>query len=119
MLEVLRVLGGFESSWDWSEGRDINNPHSGTPETEEAGIFQCSCNSMGFDASLKELLQQAAGDTKCKTFIAVTKSDHHFALEYCARLLRFTVKHHGPLKRAEVLPFLSRDAVAEIESFLK
>src|SRR5919112_1869436 len=39
MLEVLRVLGGFESSWDFNEGRDINNPTSNTPCTEEAGIF--------------------------------------------------------------------------------
>jgi hypothetical protein len=118
MLEVLRVLGGFESSWKWEAGVDVTNPSSNTPETEEAGIFQCSCNSMAFDPSLKELLRQAAEDTKCKTFIEVTKANHPFALEYCARLLRFTIKHHGPLKRAEVLPFLSRDAAAEIESFL-
>jgi hypothetical protein len=26
MLEVLRVLGGFESSWDWDAGRDTTNP---------------------------------------------------------------------------------------------
>ena len=29
MLEVLRVLSGFESSWRWNEGRDITNPDSG------------------------------------------------------------------------------------------
>src|SRR4051812_3242095 len=40
MLEVLRVLGGFESSWDWEEGRDTTNPTSNRPCTEEAGIFQ-------------------------------------------------------------------------------
>jgi hypothetical protein len=39
MLEVLQVLGGFESSWTWNEGRDVTNPSSNTPETEEAGIF--------------------------------------------------------------------------------
>lgn len=119
MLEVLRVLGGFESSWDWNEGRDVTNPSSDTPATEEAGIFQCSCNSMAFDPSLKGLLQRVAGDTDCETFIATTKANHPFALEFCARLLRFTIKHHGPLKREEVLRFLSRDAVAEIESFLR
>ena len=36
MLEVLRVLGGFESSWDWNEGVDVTNPESNTPCTEEA-----------------------------------------------------------------------------------
>lgn len=118
MLEVLRVLGGFESRWDWNEGRDITNPDSNTACTEEAGIFQCSGNSIAFDASLKQLLQDVAGATDCDTFRVVTKSNHAFAMEYCARLLRFTVNHHGPLKRKEVNDFLSRDAVAEIETFL-
>ena len=42
MLEVLRVLAGFESSWDWNAGRDVTNPSSNQPCTEEAGILQCS-----------------------------------------------------------------------------
>jgi hypothetical protein len=57
MLEVLRVLGGFESSWNWNEGRDTTNPDSNTPCSEEAGIFQCSGDSMDFDPSLKKLLK--------------------------------------------------------------
>jgi hypothetical protein len=36
MLEVMRVLAGFESSWDWTEGRDTNNPSSITADTIEA-----------------------------------------------------------------------------------
>src|SRR5665647_2386115 len=48
MLEVLRVLAGFESSWDWNAGRDVTNPNSNTSCTEEAGILQCSGNSMSF-----------------------------------------------------------------------
>lgn len=119
MLEVLRVLGGFESSWDFNEGVDPNNPTSTTPCTEEAGIFQCSGNSMGFDSSLKSLLRKASGGkTDCKTFITVSKSDHQFAFEFCARLLRFTVNHHGPVKRKEINPFLRRDAVSEFQGFL-
>jgi hypothetical protein len=118
MLEVLRVLGGFESSWDWNAGRDTTNPHSNTACTEEAGIFQCSGNSMSFDASLKDLLQAAAGRTDCDTFRATTKANHPFAIEYCARLIRFTVDHHGPLKHRHVLPWLKKDAVAEITRFL-
>src|SRR6516165_1797623 len=42
MLEVLRVLAGFESSWDWNAGRDVTNPDSDQPCTEEAGILQVS-----------------------------------------------------------------------------
>src|SRR5437879_13683950 len=53
MLEVLRVLAGFESSWDWNAGRDITNPHSNTSCSEEAGILQCSGDSMNFDSSLQ------------------------------------------------------------------
>ncbi|WP_194792048.1 hypothetical protein [Pseudomonas sp. UFMG81] len=118
MLEVLRVLGGFESSWDWLADIDTNNPTSNTPCTAEAGIFQCSGNSMGFDASLKALLMEAAGKTDCPTFRTETKNNHRFAIEYCARLLRFTVKHHGPIKRREINEWLRKDALAEFESFL-
>jgi hypothetical protein len=118
MLEVLRVLGGFESSWNWNEGRDITNPSSNTPCTEEAGIFQCSGDSMNFDSSLKKLLKDITGKTDCGTFITVSKSNHKFAIEYCARLLRFTVNHHGPVKRKEINTWLKRDAVEEFQSFL-
>ena len=118
MCEALRVLGGFESSWDFNAGRDTTNPSSNTPCTEEAGIFQCSGNSMNFATSLKNLLREVSGNTECETFITVTKENHQFAFEYCARLLRFTVNHHGPVKRKEINPFLRRDAVAEFQGFL-
>ena len=119
MLEVLRVLAGFESSWDWNAGRDVTNPNSNTSCSEEAGILQCSGDSMAFDQSLKDLLQAAAGKTDCDTFRATTKANHPFALEYCARLLRFTVKHHGPVRDKHIQPELRRDAMAELLGFLK
>lgn len=87
MLEVLRVLGGFERSWNWNAGVDVTNPNSNTPCTEEAGIFQCSGDSMSFDPQLKTLLQNTAGKHSCEAFILTTKSNHKFAIEYCARLL--------------------------------
>jgi len=119
MLEVLRVLGGFESSWNFNAGRDITNPTSNTPCTEEAGIFQCSGNAMNFDASLKRLMREASGGkTDCKTFITLTKQNHQFAFEFCGRLLRFTTSHHGPVKRKEINEFLRRDAVTEFQNFL-
>lgn len=118
MLEVLRVLGGFESSWDWNEGVDRNNPGSNTPCTEEAGIFQCSGNSMSFDLSLKQLLIAVSGKSDCDTFRHVTKDNHQFAIEYCARLIRFTVNHHGPIKRKGINKWLRKDAVEEFENFL-
>lgn len=118
MLEVLRVLGGFESSWDWNAGIHEENPSSHTPCTEEAGIFQCSGNSMNFDSSLKNLLLSVSGRRDCDTFRAVTKENHAFALEYAARLIRFTVNHHGPLKRREINPWLKRSAVDELRAFI-
>src|SRR5215475_3259254 len=32
MLEVMRVLAGFESSWDWTEGVDTSRLGADTPE---------------------------------------------------------------------------------------
>jgi len=119
MLEVLRVLGGFESSWDWNAGRDVTNPNSNTACTEEAGIFQCSGDSMNFSPSLKNLLVAAGADGSCESFIRTTKTNHRFAIEYCARLLRFTTKHHGPIKERHINPWLRRDAATEFMEFLR
>lgn len=118
MLEVLRVLAGFESSWDWLAGRDTTNPTSNTPCTEEAGILQCSGNSMNYDPSLKALLKSVSGKTDCPTFITVSKQNHPFVLEYCARLLRFKTTHHGPVKRKEINSWLRKDAIAEFKNML-
>lgn len=118
MLEVLRVLGGFESSWKWDAGVDVTNPSSNTPCTEEAGIFQCSGNSMNYSPSLKALLLAASGDGSCQSFIRTTKENKPFAIEYCARLLRFTTKHHGPIKGEHLHPWLSRQAVQEFQAAL-
>jgi len=119
MLEVLRVLGGFESSWDWLADVDTTNPNSNKPCTMEAGIFQCSGDSMSFDSSLKQLTIAAAGSSDCDAFRSETKSNHPFAIEYCARLIRFTVNHHGPIKHKKINPWLRKDAVDELEGFLR
>ena len=118
MLEVLRVLGGFESSWNWEEGPDPTNPNSNMPCTEEAGIFQCSGDSMGFDRSLRDYVISVVGSTDCNDFQSTTKENHRFAIEYCERLLRFTTDHHGPLLRREVNAWLSTAAVQEFLSFI-
>lgn len=118
MLEVLRVLAGFESSWNWNEGVDKNSETSNTPCTEEAGIFQCSGDSMSFDSSLKQLLINATGKSDCDVFRSETKKNHRFAIEYCARLIRLTVNHHGPIKRKEINQWLRKDAVEEFMGFL-
>jgi hypothetical protein len=118
MLEVLRVLGGFESSWNWQAGVDTTNPNSNTPCTEEAGIFQCSGDSMTYHPSLKQFLVSKAPDASCDAFRKITKEDHLFAFEYCARLLRITTKHHGPIKHGHIHEWLRRDSVAEFRELL-
>jgi hypothetical protein len=119
MLEVLRVLAGFESSWDWHEGRDTSNPDSDMPDEIEAGAFQVSANSMNFGAELKDLVREhTGGSLNSNVFQAIMKSDRPLAIEYCARLLRRTVRHHGPVRDHHIDAWLRRDAVEEFKSLL-
>lgn len=118
MLEVMRVLAGFESGWNWNEGRDITNSTSVTPDTIEAGAWQVSANAMNFGAELKELVQAKAGTLDGNHFQRVTKADHVFAMEFIARLLRRTTHHNGPVLRHEIDPWLRRNAVAEFQALL-
>jgi hypothetical protein len=118
MLEVMRVLAGFESSWNWNAGRDTTNPTSVTPETIEAGAWQVSANSMSFGKELKDLVLTQIGTTDGKAFQKSMKENHPLAMEYVARLLRRTTKHHGPVKRHEIDSWLRRDAVAEFEELI-
>jgi hypothetical protein len=118
MLEVLRVLAGFESSWKWTEGVDTNNPTSNTPQTMEAGAWQVSANSMSFGPELRDLVQREVGTTDPTAFQAAMKSNHRLAIEYAARLLRRTTSHHGPVKRHEIDPWLKRGAVDEFLELL-
>jgi len=118
MLEVMRVLAGFESSWDWKAGVDTTNPTSVTPDTIEAGAWQVSANSMNFGQELKDLVMSRVGMLDGKAFQAAMKADHTLAMEYIARLLRRTVNHNGPVKRHEIDPWLRQDAVAEFQALL-
>src|SRR5215213_7762698 len=70
MLEVMRVLAGLESSWDWTEGRDVTNPTSNTATTTEAGAWQVSANSMNFGPELKALVIARAGSAGGEKFQA-------------------------------------------------
>jgi hypothetical protein len=118
MLEVMRVLAGFESSWDWNAGVDTTNPTSTTPDTIETGAWQVSANSMGFGQELKELVLNKVGSLEGDDFQQVMKQDHPLAMEYVARLLRRTVNHHGPVKSHEIDAWLRRDAVVEFQVLL-
>lgn len=118
MLEVMRVLAGYESSWKWKAGVDITNPTSVTPETIEAGAWQVSANSMGFGQELKDLVLNKVGSLDGNAFQEAMKTNHPLAMEYVARLLRRTIRHHGPVLRHEIDPWLRRDAVDEFRALL-
>jgi hypothetical protein len=118
LLEVMRVLAGFESSWNWDAGRDVTNPNSVTPDTIEAGAWQVSADSMHFGQDLRTLVLQKVGTVDGNDFQRVTKKNHTFAMEYVARLLCITVNHNGPVKRHEIDAWLRRDSVSEFMQFL-
>lgn len=118
MLEVMRVLAGFESSWDWNAGVDTTNPTSTTPDTIEAGAWQVSANSIAFGQELKDLVLDKVGSLDGNKFQQAMKEDHKLAMEYIARLLRRTVNHNGPVKRHEIDPWLRTDAVVEFQALL-
>jgi hypothetical protein len=104
MLEVMRVLAGFESSWKWNEGRDA---------------WQVSANAMNFGQELKDLVLAQVGTLDGNAFQKAMKSNHPLAMEFIARLLRRTTRHNGPVARHEIDRWLRRDAVAEFRTLLK
>lgn len=114
MLEVMRVLAGFESSWKWNEGVDVTNKTSMTHVTgQETGAWQVSFDSRGFGQDLRDVSPSTPGE-----FIREMKSNHGLAMEYIARLLRHTIRHNGPTLRKEINPWLNPASVAEFETFL-
>lgn len=118
MLEVMRVLAGFESSWNWNEGRDTTNPTSITPDTIEAGAWQVSANSMNFGQELKDLVLHNVGTLDGNEFQKAMKENHPLAMEYVARLLRRTTRHNGPVLRHEIDPWLRQDSIEELEGLM-
>lgn len=130
MLEVMRVLAGFESSWNWKEGVDASKSVGNTPENAEAGAWQTSYDARKTAPFLLEMLQ-TAGIRDGVAFQREMKRNHPFAMEFVARLMRKNVGHNGPLYRGEerkkvwpkrpklwaedesIYPWLSRAAVAE------
>lgn len=119
MLEVLRVLAGLESSWDWNEGVDTTNARSMRNVTgQETGAWQVSYDSLPFGDDLRALSERVCQPLSPRHFIDKMKSNRAFAMEYIARLLRHTHRHNGPVLRGEIVPYLKRSAVAEFEAAL-
>ncbi len=119
MLEVMRVHGGFESSWNWNEGVDTTNQTSMSHLSgQETGLWQVSFDSTSLGNFAMRPFAEAHGIDIPAKFITEMKADHPLAIEYYARLLRVNVKWAGPILRHEIDRWLSRDAVAEFQSLL-
>jgi len=127
MLEVMRVLAGFESSWDWTEGVDTSRLGSDTPENSEAGAWQVSYDARHLHPSLSAWLKDQ-GINNGIIFQRKMKFDHPLAMEFIVRLLRINTKHNGPLYKGDerliirkslrgeehsIYPWLNREAVEE------
>lgn len=140
MLEVLRVLAGFESSWNHKMGVDTSRRSATTKENAEAGAWQMSYDARRLDASLKLCLVNHR-ITDGLAFQQHMKSDHPLSMEFIARVLRIDVKNYerissGPVRKGDerkktwpgrpklwkpeesIYPWLSRAAVAEFQGFL-
>lgn len=131
MLEVMRVLAGFESSWNWNTGIDTTRLAPTTNQNAEAGAWQVSADSLVFGQDLKDLVRSKVGSLNGGSFQVAMKANHPLAMEYVARLMRHTMKHNGPLYKDRsifklalqgpeqaIYKWLSTAAVAEFESLL-
>lgn len=119
LMEAMRVHAGFESSWNWNEGVDVTNKTSmRNKDGEETGIFQVSFDSTYLDNGAMKPFATQNGIGTVGSFIPQMKTNHRLALEYYARLVRVNISWAGPLKRHEIIPWLSGVAVTEFETCL-
>ena len=123
MLELMRVHGGFESGWKWMMGVDTTNKRSMANKTgQETGLWQVSFDSTFLDKNgeMNEFCS-THGIDKVNPFITKMKEDHRLAMEYYARLMRYSYKWAGPVIRHSgdsINGWLRRDAEKEFEQLL-
>lgn len=136
MLEILRTLGAMESSYNWSQeydrggdGNDIRN--------WSAGMWQVAAISLTSQARIAGAWARAEHGymssgrltlTDTRNFRKQMKTDKSFAVGYTIRVLRETYRHHGPLRRKQhhptisrqssIHPFISLEATDEFYGFL-
>jgi hypothetical protein len=56
MLEVMRVLAGFVSSWNFGKGEDATYITPATPNDIRAGAWQVNANALNFGEELVNLV---------------------------------------------------------------
>jgi hypothetical protein len=117
LCEVLRVLPGDESDWNWVEGRDTTAGVQ-MPDQMEAGAFQVSYDSHNLGRDLQRFLL-SHGINDPWTFQSRIKADPVLDLAYTARLLREPYKRwDGPINRGWIAQQVDEDAVKEFIQLL-
>lgn len=121
MANVMMVEAGFESSWNYHDGRDTTANNTSAC-TSEAGLYQTSGNMNTYLEPRQELIDLQAKycrSTTCTEFRRCTMEPvKPFVHAHFMRATRITVKHWGPIKRKEINPWLSRACVKEVEALL-
>jgi hypothetical protein len=84
---------------------------------QETGAFQVSFDSEWLDPTLRMYLTQQGIYTP-QQFIDGMKESPELALEYYTRLARISIEWAGPLKRGEIIPYLSVAAMEEYRSLV-
>lgn len=122
MLELMRVHGGMESAWHWNAGVDTTNARSMANKTgQEAGLFQVSFDSEVLDHGGMDEFCRIEGILTPDDFIIKMKSDHQLAMEYYARLMRYSYKWAGPVVRMQgdsINRWLNRDSMKEFQQLI-
>ncbi len=123
----MRVLAGFESSWDWTAVLIVDEPVLGNPNHNGSGdgrsvamhaMSLAAAKQTWFSISRGRRERHGHNSFDGNDFQLAMKQDHPLAMEYIARLLRHTVNHNGPVKRHEIDPWLRKDAVTEFLQLL-
>jgi len=115
LLTALLYDAGFESSWIWTTGVDME-PGAGTgrPADEwEAGAWQVSANSMSFDARLGDLVSAHCNANDPVSFQAGMKSDKLLAIHYAAVLFRCNTRWSGPCVNGTLVAAMSANGAAQ------
>lgn len=122
MGAVMVVQSGFESSWNYQDGRDMSANNTSSC-TEEAGLYQTSGNMNTFSVEAKATLQPFMAlhckSTTCSEFRRCTKEPvKAFVHGHFMRAARITTRHWGPMVRKEINLWLRKACALQIEQLL-
>jgi hypothetical protein len=115
MLEVMRVLAGFESSWNWNQGK---NTTSTAPAAIEAGAWQVKCGLVGVWAGAQGSCAHPGRLAEGERFPTGHEAESSARDGVYRPLTAPNVDHNGPVKRHEIDPWIRKDAVMEFQDLV-